>query len=310
MTRKIIDLNDPEYFCNKSWTISFNVNTKSWISFHSYLPNWYIAENNFFYSGLNGCCDSFDFVAFVETPYVPTTTTTTSSSSTTTTTTTLFTSCNFTGIITRTYCNLAGTAIVTIPPACKRPAVLNNYLFIKGYTHLTDLVYVDTSISQTTACTGEGIYNSIPDDTALPTYQFSAIECSAIDINYGRTIYKGATGTDCAVIDDGWYYTDVTADINQVIQVANGKIVDLVYCIAPTSTTTTTSTTATPVACSTYTATKSTAGSVSFGYIDCSGIAQTGNVGNVSGGLSSVTFCARAVTSSAVGTSIIYNGPC
>lgn len=51
--REKVDLTDTTYFCNKSWTLSFNMNTKSWISFHSYLPNFYIAENNFFYSGLN-----------------------------------------------------------------------------------------------------------------------------------------------------------------------------------------------------------------------------------------------------------------
>ncbi len=54
---KIIELSDNQYFCNKSWTLSFNLNTKSWISFHSYIPNFYIAENNFFYSGLNESCD-------------------------------------------------------------------------------------------------------------------------------------------------------------------------------------------------------------------------------------------------------------
>jgi hypothetical protein len=55
--RVVVDVTDVEYFCNKSWTLSFNMNTKSWVSFHSYIPNWYIAENNFFYSGLNGGCD-------------------------------------------------------------------------------------------------------------------------------------------------------------------------------------------------------------------------------------------------------------
>jgi hypothetical protein len=60
--RKNISLTDPAYFCNKSFTISFNMNTKSWISFHSYLPNFYVGENNFFYSGLNGCCDDFEFI--------------------------------------------------------------------------------------------------------------------------------------------------------------------------------------------------------------------------------------------------------
>lgn len=50
---EVISLGNPEYFCNKSWTLSFNLNTKSWISFHSYIPNYYIAENNHFYSGKN-----------------------------------------------------------------------------------------------------------------------------------------------------------------------------------------------------------------------------------------------------------------
>lgn len=57
-----ISLFDPIYFCNKSFTISFNFNTNSWISFHSYIPNFYIGENNFFYSGLNNCCSDFEFV--------------------------------------------------------------------------------------------------------------------------------------------------------------------------------------------------------------------------------------------------------
>ena len=63
--RKNIELGDPKYFCNKSWTVSYHVNAKAWISFHSYLPNFYIAENNFFYSGINGCCDDLDFIVGV-----------------------------------------------------------------------------------------------------------------------------------------------------------------------------------------------------------------------------------------------------
>jgi hypothetical protein len=52
------------------------MNTKSWISFHSYIPNFYIAENNFFYSGLNEGCDLLA-VAISEIPTPSTTTTTT-----------------------------------------------------------------------------------------------------------------------------------------------------------------------------------------------------------------------------------------
>jgi len=82
ITRDVVYLTDETYFCNKSWSVSFNLNTRSWISFHSYLPNYYVAENNFFYSGQNDCCTSLEVLAGV-----PGTTTTTSTSSTTTTST-------------------------------------------------------------------------------------------------------------------------------------------------------------------------------------------------------------------------------
>jgi len=74
--RTVVSVYDSEYFCNKSWTLSFSMNTKSWISFHSYIPNFYIAENNFFYSGLNGGCD-LEAIAFSEIPCTTTTTTST-----------------------------------------------------------------------------------------------------------------------------------------------------------------------------------------------------------------------------------------
>lgn len=63
VVRKVVYVTDENYFCNKSWTVSFNFNTKSWISFHTYIPNWYIGENNFFYSGLNVGCDLEAFAA-------------------------------------------------------------------------------------------------------------------------------------------------------------------------------------------------------------------------------------------------------
>ena len=83
----IVSLLDLTYFCNKSWTLSFNLNTRSWISFHSYIPNYYIAENNFFYSGLSQGC-GLSFVA-ADTRITTTTTTTLAPSTSTTTTTTV-----------------------------------------------------------------------------------------------------------------------------------------------------------------------------------------------------------------------------
>jgi hypothetical protein len=108
--RQYINVSDERYFCNVSWTLSFNMNTKSWISFHSYIPNWYVAENNFFYSGQNNCCEDFDFLVGVLVPNPPTTTTTsTSTSSTTTTTTTVAPlQCNITATVSQIDCSLAG----------------------------------------------------------------------------------------------------------------------------------------------------------------------------------------------------------
>ena len=107
VVRKVVYVTDENYFCNKSWTVSFNFNTKSWISFHTYIPNWYIGENNFFYSGLNVGCDLEAFAAqlvadcrlegTLRVPdcslsgYISGTTTTTTSTSTSTTTTTIIT---------------------------------------------------------------------------------------------------------------------------------------------------------------------------------------------------------------------------
>ena len=97
--RKIVNLTDLDYFCNKSWTISFNFNTKSWVSFHSYIPNWYIGENNFFYSGINESCD-IDLVVAKQPPI------------TSTSTTTIYTpNCLLGGQARAAICSLGGSAI-------------------------------------------------------------------------------------------------------------------------------------------------------------------------------------------------------
>jgi len=46
-----IDLHDKKYFRNKSWTISYNFYTKSWTSWHSFTPNYYIEHIDHFDSG-------------------------------------------------------------------------------------------------------------------------------------------------------------------------------------------------------------------------------------------------------------------
>jgi hypothetical protein len=116
--RKVVDVANPEYFCNKSWTLSFNMNTKSWVSFHSYIPNFYIAENNFFYSGLNSCCDNAVIDVFAGGVLPPNTTTTSTSSSTsstsstTTSSTTRYAGCDLEGNAHVIDCSLSGTVTI------------------------------------------------------------------------------------------------------------------------------------------------------------------------------------------------------
>lgn len=49
-----ISLTDTRYFCNRSFSISFDFDTQSWISFHSYIPSFYVGSSNFFISAQNG----------------------------------------------------------------------------------------------------------------------------------------------------------------------------------------------------------------------------------------------------------------
>ena len=117
--KRYVEITDLNYFCNKSWTVSFNFNTKSWVSFHTYIPNFYIGENNFFYSGLNEGCD-ISAVAVTEIP----------SPTTTTTTTVIY------------YCNLSGTAVVTESPCT-----------LEGTAACTDCTTTTTSTTTTAAPT-------------------------------------------------------------------------------------------------------------------------------------------------------------
>lgn len=45
--------NYPEWFENKSWTISFSMKHDAWVSWHSYLPNYYVHALHSFMSGVN-----------------------------------------------------------------------------------------------------------------------------------------------------------------------------------------------------------------------------------------------------------------
>lgn len=47
-----ISLEDAKFFENKSWTISYSPITKGWLSFYSFLPNYYVGLTDHFQSGI------------------------------------------------------------------------------------------------------------------------------------------------------------------------------------------------------------------------------------------------------------------
>ena len=257
--RHIVYLEDEKYFCNKSWTISFDFNTKSWISFHSYIPNFYIGENNFFYSGVNGCCTSDGFgnleviAGELLPPTLPTTTTTTTKTTlfpTTTTTSTFRDLVIEGGEVTPTFCELTGgTGIITIPPTttttiCHRPAIDGYIGLFEGYQIIGEPSPVITSGSKLEACDASkfillasNIFD--PNNQVIPI----TFEAQVETLDIGETIYFGQ-GTDCTLVSDGWYFTSQTAGSdNYVFYVSGGVIQDTYDCDCVQTTTTTTTVT-------------------------------------------------------------------
>jgi hypothetical protein len=247
VTRTPVSLTDPEFFCNKSWTLSFNMNTKSWTSFHSYLPNWYIGENNFFYSGLNNCCSDLegDFVALVANVDRTITTTTTAPPQprpTSTTSTTLFTvDCTLIGDAFAVDCLLEGTGIITVPPTttttiCQRPSNLTSNIFATGYT-LIDGPSVITTNSFENACNGLSFTSNAFNQN---TYTVDSLSLSSSSLNVNSVLYLNLNFLDCTLVPDGWYYTPESQFFNFVYNVSNGVIVSIDNCGCETTTTTTT----------------------------------------------------------------------
>jgi hypothetical protein len=283
--RTQVYLTDKEYFCDKSWTLSYNVNTKSWISFHSYIPNFYIGENNFFYSGINGCCDDFDVIAGEIVPTPSTTSTTTQPVITsTTTTTTVSLNCALAGQGRVTSCDLEGTGVITVPPPCVRPTGLRTFTLITGYNIIDPPSTVTSTASQADACDAIVFITG-----GTSEFSYTTISGAAVSLTLSQTVYANNGTTDCTVVPDGWYFTDESAyTTTNVYHIVSGVIVEIVACFAPATTTTSTT-----IACISYTVIKSTVGVVSIPYTDCAGLPASVSVGNVEGGPSSRTFCAR-----------------
>ena len=256
--REVVYLTDETYFCNKSWTVSFNFNTKSWISFHTYLPNWYIGENNFFYSGINGCCDDFDVIVGVPGP-IPTTTSTTTAVPPSTTTTSSTSSTSSTTSTTSSSSTTTSTTTISsgIPP-CERPDGLIQTAFYTGYDIVSPPSNVVSTGSSSDVCDAiaylEANSSGAEYVNVIPTYIL--VEYQGLYLNSEVYIFNGTT--DCEAAPDGWYFVG-GSDV--AIHVEGGQITEIVPCTTTTTTTSSSSTTSTTSSSSSTTTTTTTGGS-------------------------------------------------
>lgn len=243
---KKVYLTDSEYFCNKSWTLSFSLNTRRWISFHTYLPNFYIAENNFFYTGLRDCCTDFNFIVGIPSEgsncdlddgnieIIPDDTDCTITdasvnviipSPTTTTTTTRFIDCT-----------IEDGEILTIEESpCVRPEGMDMITLITGYDILSPSSTVLSTASKEDACSAiDYIDATSPFDISV-----NGIPAEVVSVSVGNIVYNGHGGTDCECVPDGWYFTVQTMLVDTVFHVVDCVIVQIYICSSTTTTTTT-----------------------------------------------------------------------
>jgi hypothetical protein len=267
---QIVYFTDEQYFCNKGWTLSFNFNTKSWVSFHSYLPNWYIGENNFFYSGINGCCDEFDALVGVLGP-IPTTTTTSSTSSTSTTSTSTSTTTS-TSTSTSTTTSTSSTTTTTTT-LCPKAGGLVQEAFFTGYDILSPSSSVVSTGSSSAACSAVNYLNSLPlpYTNVIPTYRVVYYQ----GVFIGSYVYTSDLRTDCTPAPNGWYFTGETQAANTVFRVLNGFIISINSCNV--TTTTTSSSTSTTTSTSTSSTTTTTTTSYCTEWINNTGFEWLGN---------------------------------
>jgi hypothetical protein len=263
VVKKYIEVTDLEYFCNKSWTVSFNFNTKSWVSFHTYLPNFYIGENSFFYSGLNEGCD-ITAVAVTEIP-----------SPTTTTTTTIITYCNLTGtaVITGYPCTLEGTAVeqttTTTSTSTSTTTTTSSTSTTTTTTTEQPSLYRYSSASSEDACTtGLEMTNVVLTDP--PFCSATTIQCDEFVLEIaGLPVY----------IRSGNSYRTATINDPNTSGIATFDAGTCIVCTTTTSTssTTTTTTTAAPVTRNVTTVTGTASDILGEIYID-STVILDGNV--------------------------------
>jgi hypothetical protein len=67
---EVIELTNEEYFKECSWTIAYSPLTKSWISYYSFKPNYYVNYNDYFQTGINYSTSQNEFGLWSHLPFL------------------------------------------------------------------------------------------------------------------------------------------------------------------------------------------------------------------------------------------------
>ena len=141
---------------------------------------------------------------------------------------------DFTSVIrvlsTAQYCVNYVDIILTEPP-CERPEGLINKAFNWKYIPPVgpEFIFTDSFIN---ACTASDAF-----DGPFPSGSMQGKAGQLASFTLGETVYLGIFTTDCTLLEDGFYITDLGT--NEITEIVGGVIISISNCPATTTTTTT-----------------------------------------------------------------------
>ena len=123
------------------------------------------------------------------------------------------------------------TTTTTTTTECQRPEGLINKSFNWKYTPSGGPEFIFTG-SFIDACTASDEF-----DTNIPSGTMQGKAGQVASFTLGETVYLGIFTTDCTLLEDGFYITDLGT--NEITEIVGGVIISISNCPATTTTTTT-----------------------------------------------------------------------
>ena len=121
--------------------------------------------------------------------------------------------------------------ITLAEPPCERPEGLINKSFNWKYTPSggPEFIFTDSFVN---ACIASNEF-----DTNIPSGTMQGKAGQVASFTLGETVYLGIFTTDCTLLEDGFYITNLGT--NEITEIVGGMIISISNCPATTTTTTT-----------------------------------------------------------------------